>query len=103
MARLFVSAAHKSSGKTTLSIGLAASLRHRGIDVRVFKKGPDYIDPLWLERASGRPVYNLDFNTQTPDEIRAFLATARNVSLVKVVTFSEHDLAVYLAAAGARA
>ena len=36
-------------------------------------------------------------------EIRAFLATARNVSLVKVVTFSEHDLAVYLAAAGARA
>lgn len=78
MARLFVSAAHKSSGKTTLSIGLAASLRHRGIDVRVFKKGPDYIDPLWLERASGRPVYNLDFNTQTPDEIRAFLAARQS-------------------------
>lgn len=35
-------------------------------------------------------------------EIRAFLATARAVKLVKVVTFSERDLAVYLAAAGAR-
>ncbi|MCB1439624.1 MAG: cobyrinate a,c-diamide synthase [Nitratireductor sp.] len=70
MSRLFISAAHKSSGKTTLTAGLAASFAYAGLDTHVFKKGPDYIDPLWLAHASGNHVYNLDFNTQAHDEIR---------------------------------
>lgn len=66
---LYISAAHKSSGKTSITIGLAASLAARGHCVQTFKRGPDYIDPLWLARASGRACYNLDFFTQTRDEI----------------------------------
>ena len=82
MAHLLISAAHKSSGKTTVSVGLAAAFAARGMRVQPFKKGPDYIDPMWLASASGRPCYNLDFNTQTDAEIRSlFSRIARRADL----------------------
>lgn len=74
MGHLYIAAAHKSSGKTSVSIGLTAALVKRGLAVQPFKKGPDYIDPLWLARAAGRPCYNLDFFTQTRDEIATTFA-----------------------------
>ncbi len=78
MGHLYIAAAHKSSGKTSVSIGLTAALVRRGLAVQNFKKGPDYIDPLWLSRAAGRPCYNLDFFTQSRDEVTHTFA--RNLS-----------------------
>ncbi len=71
MPRLLISAAHKSSGKTTVSIGLCAAFKAHGTQVQPFKKGPDYIDPMWLSVASGRPCRNLDFFIMGQDEIVA--------------------------------
>lgn len=86
MPRVFISAAHKSSGKTTLTLGLCAALRARGHAVQPFKKGPDYIDPLWLGMAAQSPCYNLDFHMMRRDEIEqqfARAAAAARVSLIE--------------------
>ncbi len=73
MSRIFISAAHKSSGKTTVSIGLCAAIKQRGNIVQSFKKGPDYIDPYWLAQATGRDCYNLDFYTMEREEILSLM------------------------------
>ena len=74
MSSFYISAAHKSSGKTSVSIGLAGAMAKRGRIVQTFKRGPDYIDPIWLKAASSNPCYNLDFNTQSLDEIKHLFA-----------------------------
>lgn len=57
---LMVSAPASGQGKTTVTAALAWHARQQGLRVRVFKTGPDFIDPMILEKASGHPVYQLD-------------------------------------------
>lgn len=57
---LLLSAPASGQGKTTVTAGLARYHRNQGRTVRVFKTGPDFLDPMILERASGQPVYQLD-------------------------------------------
>lgn len=58
--RIIVAGLKGGSGKTTLSLGLIAAFRKKGMKVIPFKKGPDYIDGGWLSTAAGTPCYNLD-------------------------------------------
>lgn len=57
---LLISAPASGQGKTTVTAALAWYHRQQGRRVRVFKTGPDFLDPLILEHASGNPVYQLD-------------------------------------------
>ncbi|BAS68233.1 cobyrinate a,c-diamide synthase [Bathymodiolus septemdierum thioautotrophic gill symbiont] len=84
MMSIYISAAHKSSGKTVISLGLCAAFKERTLKVQSFKKGPDYIDPIWLSQASGNACYNLDFYTMSDDEIRAlFHQQQSDISIVE--------------------
>ena len=91
--RILIAAAAKSSGKTTLTVGLARALRDRGLTARAFKKGPDYIDPLWHKLATGRASYNLDFNTQSSDEILRLLAAKGSDADISIIETNKglHD------------
>ena len=57
---LLLAAPASGQGKTTVTAALARHHRDLGRRVRVFKTGPDFLDPMILERAAGAPVYQLD-------------------------------------------
>lgn len=59
-AALMIAAPASGQGKTSLTAALARFHSRAGKRVRVFKIGPDFIDPMLLEAASGHPVYQLD-------------------------------------------
>lgn len=57
---ILVSAPASGQGKTLSTAALARVWKNRGLNVRAFKCGPDFLDPMILEKATGQPVYNLD-------------------------------------------
>jgi len=70
---LLIAAPASGQGKTTVTAALARLHSRQGRRVRVFKCGPDFLDPMILARASGRPVYQLDLAMVGEDESRRLL------------------------------
>ncbi|SFD97608.1 cobyrinate a,c-diamide synthase [Massilia yuzhufengensis] len=73
---VLVAAMASGQGKTSVTAALARKLLRQGLRVRVFKCGPDFIDPMLLERASGAPVHTLDLWMVGIDECRRHLHDA---------------------------
>lgn len=57
---LLLAAPASGQGKTTVTAALARLHTRAGRKVRVFKCGPDFLDPFWLKLASGAPVHQID-------------------------------------------
>lgn len=82
---LMVSAPASGQGKTLVTAALARMHRDAGRRVRVFKCGPDFLDPMILERASGAPVYQLDLFMVGEEECRRLLHEAAGAADVILV------------------
>lgn len=61
-----IAAPRSGSGKTTVTLGLLRALARIGVAVASAKCGPDYIDPAFHARATGRRSFNLDGWAMTP-------------------------------------
>ncbi|WP_048811469.1 cobyrinate a,c-diamide synthase [Methylobacillus flagellatus] len=82
---LLLSAPASNQGKTLVSAALARAWRNQGLIVQAFKCGPDFLDPMILQTATGRPVYNLDLAMCGADDIAARLHQAAQKSDVILV------------------
>ena len=82
---LLIAAPASGQGKTTVTAALARLHARRGLQVRVFKCGPDFLDPHWHQLASGAPVHQLDlWMTGEADCARRLHVAAQEADLILI-------------------
>ena len=82
---ILIAAPASGQGKTTVACALARLHTRQGRRVRVFKCGPDFLDPMWLGLASNAPVHQLDlWMTGEADCAKRLHAAAQEADLIIV-------------------
>jgi len=83
MRGLVIASARSGEGKTTVTLGVLAALRRRGLDVVSAKSGPDYIDAQFLAAATGRACRNLDAWAMSAGRLRRRAAEGGGLLVVE--------------------
>ncbi len=84
--RFIVSSVSGGGGKTFLSLGLCSAFTQRGNRVKPYKKGPDYIDSMWLELACQSPCTNLDPHFLNAEKLQALFT--------HTLSYDSYDLSI---------
>ncbi|MHC1724438.1 MAG: cobyrinate a,c-diamide synthase [Syntrophobacteraceae bacterium] len=83
-----VAGTHSGCGKTTITLGLLAAFRARGLRVQPFKVGPDFIDPGLHSQIAGSESRNLDgwmLSRSWNEELFRRLMTEADLGLIEGV------------------
>lgn len=73
------------AGKTSVCLALAASLGKKGVQVRGFKAGPDYFDPMYMRLVTGGICYNLDPWMSSQEHVLGLVSNSKGLALVEGV------------------
>ena len=82
---ILIAGTHSGVGKTTVSMGIMAALKHRQLKVQPYKVGPDYIDPSHHTAICGRPSRNLDTYIMGIDGVERTVARTSGDADIAVV------------------
>lgn len=74
-ARIIIAGTGSGSGKTTITAGILQCLKNRGLETASFKCGPDYIDPMFHSRITGRTAGTLDPYFCDAESLRYIMAS----------------------------
>ena len=76
--RVLLAGMTSGSGKTTLTCAFLRCLLKRGYDLKSYKCGPDYIDPMFHKKAFGIESRNLDIFFMGEEIVKRNVAKAEN-------------------------
>lgn len=83
--RLIIAGTHSGVGKTTITLGIILALKEQGLKVQSFKAGPDYIDPGFHTRATGRSCRNLDSMLLSRDKLLELFERNSKASDISII------------------
>lgn len=83
--RIMIAGTNSGCGKTTVVCGLLKCLLKRGLSLRAFKCGPDYIDPMFHRKVLGIPSGNLDSWFCDADTLKSMVCCDENLYDISVL------------------